>query len=211
MSRFKNNLKNVAAMAACFAAVCMMFAGCEKDDMDNVKADWFDGKITAKLEKGDSYNSEISTVYALVNATVSGSGQLNGISMGQGAYANGGFTLTLPETMNNAHLMGIQTYFSHLIEESGAVEYSAPEARVNEIKLFAISGSEYLDAVTYVKPASNRTTCLFLYADCDVNVTAGKNVNVVLRQGWNRMYMSSGKLTSKAPSGMKWYLNKDVK
>ena len=37
MKRFKDNLKKVAAIAACFAAVSLMFSGCEKDDMGEGK------------------------------------------------------------------------------------------------------------------------------------------------------------------------------
>jgi hypothetical protein len=51
-----------------------------------------------------------------------------------------------------------------------------------------------------------------VYVDSDVTVK-GKNVSVMFSKGWNRLYWtpSDNRVTTSAPAGMKWYLNRDVK
>ena len=47
----------------------LILSGCTKeDDLGAPKADSFNGTVTAKVENGASYNSEIGMVYALYNA-----------------------------------------------------------------------------------------------------------------------------------------------
>jgi len=195
--------------------LALVMGGCTKDDdMGAPKADAFDGTVTVKVENGASYNAEIGTVYALYNATVNSvTGQLTGQTLGNGNYASGGFTINL-STIPVASLINIQTFFATVLEISGTLEYSDPDARLLDADFFAITnGGDYLDYFIYAKTGSKRTSCLFVFADSDVTVTGGKNVSVALRAGWNRIYCTPAdkKVTSNAPSGMKWYLNKDVK
>jgi len=194
--------------------LALIAGGCTKDDdMGAPKADTFDGTITAKVENGASYNSEIGTVHGLYNATVNSvTGQLTGQMLGNGAYDNGGFTVNL-SVIPTSNLMNIETFFSTVLGISGTLEFSDPDARLLDADFYAISKDNiFLDYFIYARTGSKRTTCLFVFADSDVTVTGGKNVNVALRAGWNRIYCTPAdkKVTSKAPSGMKWYLNSDV-
>jgi hypothetical protein len=45
---------------------------------------------------------------------------------------------------------------------------------------------------------------MFVYADSDVTISGGTNISVSLQRGWNRVYVSSSQLTTKAPDDMKW-------
>jgi len=214
-----NNMKRTGAYRKRFVSTIVMLAliagGCTKDDdMGAPKADSFDGTVTAKVENGASYNSEIGTVFGLYNATVNSvTGKLTGQTLGNGDYANGGFTVNL-SAIPVANLMNIQTFFTNVLEISGTLEYSDPDVRLLDVDFYAIlNDGNYLDYFIYTKTGSKQTTCLFVFADSDVTVTGGKNVNVALRSGWNRIYCTPAdkKVVSNAPSGMKWYLNRDVK
>jgi len=193
----------------------LVLSGCTKDeDLDNVKPDSFNGTVTAKVENGSSYNSQISIVWALFDATVTSAGQLNGRMVGNGSYANGGFTINM-EAIPSTFLMNIRTFFSSSegLGISEELDYSYADARMLDVDFFGITNEEtYLDYFIYTKTGSKPVTCLFVYVDSDVNVK-GKNVNVVFQKGWNRIYWTPAdkKVTSKAPSGMKWYLSIDAK
>ena len=219
MELFKN-MKRISANRKRFFSIIFFFAlilnGCSKDDdkMSNPIADSFSGTITANIENGASYNSEISKVFALYEATVNSvTGKLTGKTLGNVEYINGGFTINISEIPASS-LINIQTFFSTTLGINGALELSNPDARVLDADFYAISSDgKYVDYFIYTKTGSKPTTCLFVYADSEVTVTSGKNVSMALRKGWNRIYCTPAdkKVTSIAPSGMKWFLNKDVK
>jgi hypothetical protein len=189
-----------------------IFSGCEKDDIGNPKADSFNGKITAKVEIGASYNSQISKVWALFDAEIY-NGNLTGRMVAEGVYADGGFTIDLPE-IPASFLMNIQTFFKTVLNVSGELEYSDPDTRLLDVDFFGMENSNsYVDYFLYTNTGSKRTTCLHVFVDSEVTVKGGTNVGVAFKPGWNRIYVSPGenKISSKAPSGMKWYLKQDVK
>ena len=192
--------------------LALLVSGCKKEDsMDNPKADSFNGTVTAVVENGAAYNSEIGTVYALYEATINSvTGQLTGQTLGNGQFTNGGFTVSM-SNIRSESLKDIQTFFSSLLEISAALEYSNPDARLLDADFYAItSGGNYLDYFIYTTTGSKRTVCLFVYVDSDATVK-GKNVSVALLQGWNRIYWTPAdkKVVSKAPGGMKWYFNNE--
>ena len=188
----------------------LAFNGClEEIDMDNLKADSFNGTISAKVENGASYNSQISTVWALFDSALN-NGQLTGRMTAEGDYTNGGFTVDLPE-IPAQFLMNIQTFFTSVLNVSGELEYSDPDARLSYVDFWGIAAdNNYVDYFIYTNTGSKRTTCLFVFVDSDVTVKGGTNIGVALRKGWNRIYWSSERVTSSAPGGMKWYLRSDV-
>ena len=191
----------------------LVFGGCEKDDLGNVKPDSFNGKVTAKVENGAAYNSQISTVWALYDAKINSSGGLTGQMLANGGYVDGGFTIDLP-AIPSSYLMNIQTFFGSIVNGSEGLEFSDPDVRLLDADFFGISSdNKYVDYFIYTTGGTKRTTCLFVYSNGEATVKGGKNINVALSQGWNRIYFSTSenKLTSKAPKGMKWFINNDVK
>ena len=206
-------IRGIEAVMAVIMLLAFLFIlhGCkEDDDMDNQKPDSFNGTITAKVENGASYDNQISAVWALFDSSTS-TGQLTGRSLASGEYSNGGFTFNMPE-IPAQFLMNVQTFFAAVLNVSGELEISNPDARMHYADFWGIDDSNnYVDYFTYTNTGSKRTTCLFVYADSDVTVKGGTNINVMIVQGWNRIYRSSEKVVSKAPGGMKWYLRSVVK
>ena len=64
----------------------LIICSCTKVGMGNVKADSYDGTIIAKVKNGTSYNAQISKVWALYDATINSTGQLNEQSLASGNY-----------------------------------------------------------------------------------------------------------------------------
>ena len=191
--------------------VALILGGCSKDDDDlnGGKNDSFNGTVNAKVENGASYESQISTVWALYDAEINSAGELRGRILSSGDYTNGGFTITLPD-IPSSFLVNVQTFFESGMKINGDLEYSEPDAQILDADFFAISAdNEYLDYFVYTNAAAKRTTCLFIFADSNVTVKGGKDINVSLRKGWNRIFWTpaDNKVVSTAPSGMKWYPN----
>jgi hypothetical protein len=153
-------------------------------------------------------------VFALFNAAISSSGQLTGTQISSGDYQDGGFSIAL-NAIPASSLKNVRTFFADYVIESADLDISDPDARLLDADFFGISSTNlYVDYFAYTNStSSNRTSCLFVYADSDVTVKGGKNVSVVLLRGWNRIYItpSDKKISSKAPKGMKWYLRSDLK
>ena len=191
--------------------VALILGGCSKDDDDlnKGKTDSFNGTVTAKVENGSSYESQISTVWALYDAEVNSSGELRGRILSSGDYTKGGFSITLPD-IPSSFLVNVQTFFGNGLNIDGELEYSEPDAQVLDADFFAITeDNEYLDYFIYTNAAAKRTTCLFIFSDSNVTIKGGKDINVSLRKGWNRIFLTpaDNKIVSTAPSGMKWYLH----
>ena len=213
MGLIKNRYGSAPGMAPILLLFVLGLCGCIKEvDGDNANADSFNGKITAKVENGASYDSKISTVWALYDAEVSNAGELIGRMLTTGNYANGEFSIDLPE-IPASFLMNIQTFFTSGLKISDELEYSEPDARLLDVDFFGIThDNNYVDYFVYASTGSNRTICLFVFSDSDVSVNGSTNINVVLRQGWNRIYWtpSAGKVASNAPGDLKWYLYKEI-
>ena len=200
------------ATAVC-SAVLMTFTACPADDeLGNSKQDSFNGKLTAKVENGASYEAQISKVWALYDAEVNSAGELRGRMLSTGDYVNGGFAIDLPD-VSASFLMNIQTFFTSGLSIDAELDYSDPDTRLLDADFFGISSDDkYVDYFVYTTGGTKRTICLFVFAESDVTVKGG-SVNVKLHRGWNRIYWtpSDKKVSSSAPGGMKWYLNSNIK
>jgi len=197
-------------------SVLLLFAlfliGCEKKETEGSSGESsFNGKITAKVENGKDYDSQISTVWALFDAEVNSDGELIGRMVTDCDYKNGGFTIELPN-VPSSFLMNIETFFSSGLGISNELDYSDSDARILDVDFFGISSDgDYVDLFVYTDAASKPVICLFVFSDSNVTVK-GKNVDVSIKRGWNRVYWtpSGNKVTSSSPKNMKWYLYNDL-
>ena len=69
MKQFFNNLKNVAAIAACFAALCMIFAGCEKNDPEDNK-DPEEPVVTENVTYTDAQGQKVVVPYGAMSCAL---------------------------------------------------------------------------------------------------------------------------------------------
>jgi len=196
-----------------FLFFALVLSGCSKSEGGGSgKADSFDGKITAKVVNGEDYDSDISKIWALFDASIDKSGELRGRMVAQGEYEDGGFTIELPD-VPASYLKNLESFFANDLEIGDELDLSDSDIRILNVDLYGISSKDkYVDYFVYTNNASKPVVCLFVYADGKVTVKGGKNINVTLAEGWNRIYWtpSDNKVSSSAPKGMKWYVNGDL-
>ena len=190
-------------------AICCVFAGCQSGG-DSYK-------ITATVENGNDYNSEINTVKAYV---IYGHGDEYEIATGK--YSGGGFRLTLPQSVSSNYL-GSAADIMRFFMWSDAVQFSDPQVGLATLEVAGYEGDDMNIPVAdfyYHKAVNGENVAegTFVYADRDVTVTGSDEetiYNVSLKKGWNIIYdvwNDNGKdeVTTKEVSGMKWYHEDDV-
>jgi len=218
--------KKLHYLTAAAIAAAVVFAGCKKDDDDKLVSDAFDGKITATVENGAAYNSQFSMVAAVVYTDTEPWYEI----LATGTYANGGFTITLPATLDAKYLETFEEFSEDGIP--AGINVSDKNAKVlSGLSLAAAnSNGSSNSGLIYGKVGSNSYTMVtFMYADRDVTVTGSykeeleggytdeEHANVSLKKGWNRVYMTStetktsdkSEITTKPVSGVKWYFEED--
>jgi uncharacterized protein YjdB len=182
--------------------------------------------VTAVLEDGAEYNSVIDYVKAVANLDEEGS-----YLIASAPYSNGGFTLTLPESVDAQYLSPISED-----ELPQSVTISNSNAKIMNVTLWA---SKSNDNVGRIYPVTGTLYSdwrgILIYADADVSLTGSltytssylspdgeiieeesgtQTLDVHLKQGWNIAYSravndSDTEMTSAAPTGIKWYFSAD--
>jgi len=169
----------------------------------------FDGKITAKVENAsEADNANVSKVQALLwDDNID-----DDVVIASGSYANGNFTLTLPQTVSNNLLENVEDRFGD------------PEVEISDKKanIAIVWGFYYYDGddkrVGSLDYEKGNIYAFFVYADKDVTVTGRSSdndiYNMSLKKGWNIVYdnpTSIGKkgYTTQSIDGLKWYFYKD--
>lgn len=188
----------------------LLFAGCKKDNTPNkLEPDSFSGRINATVENDNECRSIVSTVMAVSEASIS-NGNLYGVVHAEANYRNGGFSINLPSSVLNQYLMDIDDFFEGELRISGKPKYSEPDARIMYVEFLTFDSSEYLTGCFLYSNPEQTTVAIFVYVDMDVTVTGGSNVSVSLIRGWNRLYWSADKVTTKAPKDMEWIFSDDL-
>ena len=194
-------MKNYILIIAATALVAM--AGCKKDAED-FGENTFNRTITGTLEKG---NPAIRTVEATILDEI----------IASGSYANGGFSITLPETVESSLCEKISDSFN-------GAKFSDRNAMTTYILGFESydETGKFAGHILYQKEEAGLTdNAFFVYTDRNVKIT-GKHKppygntetefdNLILKKGWNIVYVKNtarGKFveSNQEISGLKWIL-----
>ena len=188
----------------------ILFGGCKKNSVPSkLESDSFNGRVSATIENEDECTF-VSTVAAVYDAYISG-GTIYGALFGEANFRNGGFNITLPTSgIYDENMMDIADFFEGELGISGGPKYSKPEARVTYVEFLAFDSNDFLRGVFQYSSPDQKTGAIFIFADMDVNVTGGTNLSVSLKEGWNRLYYSPDKITTKAPKDMAWFFSDDI-
>jgi hypothetical protein len=196
----KNNFLKMAFVSL-FTVVAL--CSCDKDDDgDNVPTSVVaDNTITATVENG---NDKI----AVVKAIMFYDGYIKEAEIATALYSDGGFTLKLPETVNDAYL--------NAIEDEGypaEIKISNPEVKTNGVIIYAHNAAGKSIGYFHYRDDSGLTGSP-IYSTGDVSITGSgidedgevSNYNIHLKTGWNIEFNKRNESTTQTPSGtMKWY------
>jgi len=174
----------------------------------------FNRTITAEVVNGNNYDDIISSVVAVVWPD-----SIYHI-VATGTWSNGGFTITLPETINADFLIPAPVAFA-----LGQFNISDTSARFQEIYIYAYD-DRLLGSIVYacfdvfVSSEEASLQVYIAYVDRDVTITGGtfrEIYNLQLRAGWNWVYRTT-KMVEEARivsifstepiSGLRWYFQK---
>jgi len=200
------------------ASALAFTTGCDKnkgggggDDPDIPSGNGF--VINAKVEDGNDYNDEIATVKAVMYNWDTE----EEYSAASCKYANGGFKLTLPETVSAKYLHVIDEDFDDF---EGTI--SDPQAKMGFVSIEAYDDDkEYIGS--FVHGDFDKSIWVqYMYFDRDVTINGYDNefddeYNCSFKKGWNIMYITytdsdyGWLYSTKKPSGAnpKWYFEDD--
>jgi len=165
----------------------------------------FDSKIEAQVFNGDAYNSVFTTVKALANIYSDGTeNYFKGVEIATGSYSNGGFTLNLPETMNNQYLNKIDDE----LDLGAGLTFSDANAKITAIIIQGYNSAG--KAIGWFEYSSSNIEGVICYVDRDVNVIGANEdfrVNIRFKRGWNLLYFEkkANKVTTQTQYAMRWY------
>ena len=200
---------------ACLA-VTTIFSGC--NDKENPKDDDLATStvktITAQVEGGSNLNSKIDEVRAFADY-LSGSSWIDE-EIAKGSFANGGFTITLPDNLADKFLEVCN--FPEGINVSDKTV-----KRTEEVWFLAYKGGEPVGRFWY---ESDNSEAMPVFVDGNVEITGtvsekdidgtwNRTYSLSLKTGWNLIYFTysydeSSKIgttttTTKDPGGLKWF------
>ena len=189
-------------MAACLCT-SLMFSGCGKDDKDKSDENSSsmttkDGKfiVTAKVENGDDYNSQIDRVKFSTRMRFDSEARITV----EGEYSDGGFTLEFPQTVDESLLESIGEIFFK--------DFRIPNANISDLdakitafgvdnqEIFAYKSDKYsgrfmYDNYNWSTSTTSVTYANFVYASKNVSVKlyAGMGFDISFQKGWNVLYI----------------------
>lgn len=183
--------------------------------------------ITAVVENGNTYNGIIRRVRA---ASYDSS---DDVIHAVGTYSNGGFSLSLPPTVNNQDLLSVDEYFYGLTISNRSARVTTVDIEAWTSASGGWNWSHWLDDFVYGKidisnVSLSGTMAMFFYADRDVTVKGSEHwtneeyyveekIDLTLKKGWNIVYVTDRmddvsyilEATTTPVSGLKWYLEDD--
>jgi outer membrane murein-binding lipoprotein Lpp len=207
-------MKKIIMTMAAFICAVTVFTGCNKDDDDSGSSSIT--SISATVESGSSYNSSIETVKAMVDVDDVYS------AIASGSYSNSGFSISLPQTVDDQYLVKMTT------DMPDGITVSDPQAKGCGIELIGYKSTQKLGefqyALTNDKEALNEG--LYVYADKNITIkgsysetswgiTAKLVYDLSLKKGWNLVYMQTTaseadlsatvKFSNEKITGLKWF------
>jgi len=195
--------------------IAFLFTGCGKEpnNPDDTTPTIKDGKLTAKVVNGNDYNSIVSRVVLGVLDYNYEIGERNFVEFASGNYANGGFTITLPQTVDNKYLRPFtemflgrdDDYFTIECDDITISDVNALSSLGNSLNISGFDANgEGFDFLICAKIDNNSMMCsaMPIYVDRDVTITGEYSYSyeehkqtitfsLSLKKGWNMVYAKS--------------------
>jgi hypothetical protein len=218
MSIKKIYMKKSFMTLAAFICAVTVFTGCNKDD-DEGETNSITS-ISATVESGSSYNSSIDTVKAVVD--------INNVyfTIASGSYSNGGFSISLPKTVDDKYLEKMTTD----MPEGITVSDSQTKGCGIELKGYKSNKALGIFQYTLTNDADAGNEGAYVYVDKNVTIigsyseslwgiTMKEVYDLSLKKGWNIVYMQTTaseadmsatiKISNEKITGLKWFFIED--
>jgi len=148
--------------------------------------------LVAQVENGHSLNDRVSYVVAITD-------NVSRHELARASFADGGFTLTLPTSVDTSYLISIFDRFDERF-----INVSDSDLKISQIIINGLSASDnrivefyYGGVITYNMAQLVTGETFFFYADRDATVVGtfrdghlSHNIDVSFRKGWNRVYVT---------------------
>jgi hypothetical protein len=212
--------RNFLMMAFVSLFTVVALCSCNKDDEENDDNGGNgviqNNTIIAVVENGASYNSKIDLVIKAI--AYSEGNPDDEITLASAPYANGGFTLKLPESVNDKCLYNLKA--ADDVKDYEGITISNPNVKGCKVFLCAYESgdSEWWN----VDHKNSEWIGRLYYVEADLSITGShidkyystKYSNFHLKKGWNIVYFkyieknareSESEYTTQVPSGAKWF------
>ena len=194
-------------MAMAIMVTSIILSGCKKDDGGKLESGWFDGVINATIE--NEAHKDVGKVGAWNNCSIS-EGTLYGNPLGglsnAVTFSNKSFTINLPDPPPAGMAwFSIKDYFEENFGMDSKVKYSDPDVEIMDVDFIALNSAITGYYGYFMQTASDgKSRYGYFYAKSDVTVTGASNLTVSFERGWNRLFISSKLITTKAQKGLNW-------
>jgi len=209
----KKLLKKLALLPLFCGLVLTSACSNDDDNGNDIPTSWFDGTITATVENGNNYNDLIAEVVAFAL-----SDRYGDEIVARGIWSNGGFTITLPETLDDKFF---ESDGHGLLEDFPSASISDKNIRLafvgDEVTLDVLNDNG--DFIGFLFWGNSDVWARFVYADRDAIITGRESfesytftVNMSLKRGWNVVYYINlgGRneiMTTEPVSNLRWYFH----
>ena len=211
-------MKKVFFTLAVFVCTATFFAACNKDEDEGSAV-----TINATVDDGASYNSSIDEVKAVISH-----GDTVIFVVASGSYTNGGFSLTLPKSIDGKHLEPMDTDIPEGVTtsnlqvkgcgvnlygyKSGEVVGMFQNGKNDDVTYTAAESYIFVDGNTSISGSSSETSDLM-----GMPITIKTSYNLTLKKGWNLVYLNMTPTVTETEismtmdisntqiSGLKWY------
>jgi hypothetical protein len=212
-------MKKAIFTLAAFIFAATIFTGCNKDEDEGSAV-----TINATVEDGASYATSIDDVKAIIE-----DGDSILFVAASGNYTNGGFSLTLPKSVDVKYLSVMDTDMPEGITisdskvkgsgvnfygyKSGEIVGMFQNGKMENEMFTAVESYIFVDGNITISGSSSETEDLL-----GMPITVKTNYNLKLKKGWNLVYLNMTPVLSETEismtmdisntqiSGLKWYL-----
>ena len=209
--------KTIFTLAALIFAATI-FTGCNKDEDEGSTV-----IINATVDDGASYNSSIDEVKAVISH-----GDTVIFVVASGSYTNGGFSLTLPKSIDGKYLEPMDTDIPEGVTtsnpkvkgcgvnfygyKSGEIVGMLQNGKNDDVTYAAAESYIFVDNNTSINGSSTETSDLM-----GMPITIKTNYELTLKKGWNLVYLNMTPTVTETEismtmdisntqiSGLKWY------
>jgi hypothetical protein len=213
-----SGMKRILVVLTVFVCTATIFAACNKEE-DEVNA----VTINATVEEGASYATSIDDVKAVI-----ADGDSILFVVASGNYTNGGFSLTLPKSIDGKYLSAMDTDMPEGIKisdskvkgcsvgfngyKSGEIVGMFQNGKIEDEMFTATESYLFVDGNIKISGSSTETSDLM-----GTPITLKTNYDLTLKKGWNLAYLNititvteteiimTLDISNTQLSGLKWY------